>query len=78
MSRASRKVSEVIERVYVGDIDLMSHSARVFSVPLCGVVNSEHPSYRCTRAAGHDESQLNHPGTPHVAANSLHVAVAVW
>lgn len=77
MSRASRAYTEKILRVRVGDHDVVSRAAHAARIDLCTAVHptTQHP---CTRAAGHDESDLGHPATPHVYAGLGFIAQAVW
>ena len=77
MSRASRAYTERIVRVGVGDHDVVSRAAYFARIDLCTEI---HPTMgmKCTRAAGHCESEPGHPATPHVYASLGFVVQAVW
>lgn len=60
----------VVPRLGPGDYDPMSAMAKRMNLPLCGEGG-------CTRAAGHDESNLDHPAAHHVAVDGGGLVLAV-
>ena len=74
----------VVNDVHVGETDPMSRLARRANLPLCkefepgfGYAGSKDDLLRCTRAAGHAESN-NLPAARHVAADNGDIAQVVW
>lgn len=77
MSRSSRLGGEKITMVKIGDHDIVSRAAYFAHVDLCTAVHAK-TGVKCTRAAGHHESEPGHPATPHVYASIGFVVQAVW
>jgi hypothetical protein len=77
MSRASRSVSERIEPIEVGGIDLVSKAVYYARIPSCVAVSTE-TGRPCTRAAGHDENRNGHLASVHVHTDPTFLALEVW